>query len=74
MRATDEYRRDVTLAWNISRVFFASKGKKRLITLKDLMPDDVLEERPAPAQGLRTMLHILSEIYQIPIRQVIRGE
>lgn len=71
LRSIDDYRRDVTLAWNISRVFFTSKGKKQLVKLSDLL-DEVKTSRSSDRQTagqMKAVLGVLSEMYRIPIRK-----
>ena len=74
LRAEDTYRRDLTLAWQISRLHGALRSKRGLQPLSIYLDESA---RAVPAQQtypqMRAVLRVLSESYGIPIRQVTRG-
>ena len=58
-------------AWQIVRIYFESKGRKRLMSLKSLMDEigPASRSQQTPSQ-LRAALTILSRQYRIPLRKV----
>jgi hypothetical protein len=71
LRAEDDDRRNVTLAWQIVRIYVRTKSQKRLPSLRELITDTA---RPAGAQSPTQMLgalEMLSQQHGIPIREVV---
>lgn len=73
LRSVDEYRRDVTLAWNVSRVFFKTKAKKQMPELRALLSE--MGEGEGGGQSARELLatvEMLSHMTGFPMRR--KGE
>jgi hypothetical protein len=68
LRAQDDHRRQITLAWHIVHVYVKTKANKRLPGLKELLR---AADPPAPqtAPQMFAALQVLSQQYGIPIRE-----
>lgn len=68
-RARDDYRRDVTLAWNIVRVYIKTKNDKRMPSVQQLLGSEGRTKDRQNVAQLKSALTILSGQYGIPLRK-----
>lgn len=72
-RAEDEYDRDVVQAWRAVQIFVRTQNDRRMPSLKSLLTAH--GRRPAARQQTlaqqRSVLHLLSAKYGIPLRQKV---
>lgn len=72
LRATDDYKRDLTQAYNVARCYAMVRSKKGLPPLSELL-SEVNENRTArtaqSAEQLLGMVQIMSGMYGIPMRR-----
>lgn len=68
LRAEDDDRRNVTLAWQIVRIYIKTKANKRLPSIDELL---LHTQRPVKqsAKQMEGMLSVLSQKYGIPLRK-----
>lgn len=68
-RARDTFDRDTRQAWQIVRIYWESKGKKRMPDLKTLMSGAKGAGARGPSKEYqRSVLHVLSMQYGIPLQ------
>lgn len=68
LRAEDDDRRNVTLAWQIVRIYIKTKANKRLPSLQELLQQNARPVKQTPKQ-MEVMLSALSQKYGIPLRK-----
>jgi hypothetical protein len=71
LRATDDYKRDLTQAYNVARCYAMVRSKKGLPPLSELLDQvkDKAETLPQSPEQLLGMVQIMSGMYGIPMRR-----
>jgi len=73
LKSVDDYRRDVTQAWNFARCYAMVKSKKGLPPLKKLLEEvkdkDAIKGDRQDAKQIKSALSVLSQQYGIPLRK-----
>lgn len=72
LRSVDDYRRDLTQAYNVARCYAMVRSKQGLPPLSKLIDEVKTKEdagAPQSAADMRSMVEMLSATYRIPLRR-----
>jgi hypothetical protein len=76
MRATDDYKRDLTQAYNFARCYAMVRSKKGLPPLSTLLAEikDKRDGQKQNVEQMRSVLNVLSGMYGIPLRKAKKAK
>lgn len=71
-RSKDDYRRDVTQAWQTVRVYIQTKNDKRMPSLQSLIDGTEPRKERQSVSQLKSAVMALSREYGLPVRKAVK--